>query len=123
MSKIFLFASALAGGLAVTLGAFAAHGLKSQLSAEMLSAFKTGVEYQMIHALALMGVAILLRLAPGQHLLSWAGGFFLLGIVLFSGSLYLLAITNIKAFGPITPVGGLCLIAGWGCLLTVAVRT
>lgn len=122
MSKIFLIASTLMAGLAVALGAFAAHGLKAHLTTEMLSAFKTGIEYQMIHALALMGIAILLRLTPGQQLVVWAGWLFVLGVVLFSGSLYGLTLTGAKGFGPVTPLGGFCLIAGWACLFASAFR-
>lgn len=89
-------------------GAFAAHGLKARLSADMLSVFETGARYQMYHALA-MALAALIpspRAAIG----------FLAGIILFSGSLYLLALTGIAVLGAITPIGGLCFIAGWALL-------
>lgn len=104
--------------LSVILGAFAAHGLKSRLSETLLNTFQTGVQYQMYHSLALILVALLYRQMPHSILL-YSAGFMFAGIVLFSGSLYLLALTEIKWFGPITPLGGICFIIGWA-LLTIA---
>jgi len=104
------------------MGAFAAHGLSSRLDPRLLSAFNTGVEYQLYHALALLFVAILITQHPEQPALKWAGNLFVLGIVLFSGSLYSLALTQIKFFGPITPLGGVVLISGWFCLAFSAFR-
>jgi uncharacterized membrane protein YgdD (TMEM256/DUF423 family) len=123
MFKLFLVMAALAGGSAVVLGAFAAHGLKGRLEAGLLSAFGTGVEYQFYHALALLGAALLLHAQP-QSAYWWqaAGGLFALGILLFSGSLYGLALLGWKWLGPVTPLGGLCLIAAWLCLLIGALR-
>ncbi len=122
MAKSFLILSSLAGGLAVVLGAFAAHGLKTRLEPALLTAFKTGVEYQFYHALALLGVAILLQQWHASNLLVAAGIAFTLGILLFSGSLYGLALLQWKWLGPVTPLGGLCFIVGWGCLLAAAVQ-
>ena len=119
--KIILMGAALAGMLAVILGAFAAHGLKNQLPENLLATFQTGVTYQMYHALAALLVVLLYKSAPST-LLVWAGGAFLLGIVLFSGSLYALALTQIKWFGPITPIGGVCFIVGWGLLLWAGIQ-
>ncbi len=106
--KILLSLGALLGFIAVAAGAFGAHALKSRLSQDMLSVFEVGVRYQMYHALAILLAALLTA--------STAGWFFLGGTVLFSGSLYLLALTGIKTFGMITPIGGVILLIGWGIL-------
>lgn len=119
--KIILSLAACSAMLSVVLGAFAAHGLKNKLSDTLLGAFQTGVQYQMYHSLALILLVILYRQVP-QPLLFWSAGFMLAGITLFSGSLYLLALTQIKWFGPITPLGGLCFIVGWALLLTAAIK-
>lgn len=103
------------------LGAFAAHGLKSRLTADYLAIFHTGVTYQLVHALAIFGVAVLSVHLPGR-LIGWAGGLFALGIVLFSGSLYLLTLSGLGKLGIITPIGGLCFLAGWLCLGLAAWR-
>ena len=107
--------SGISGGLSVMLGAFAAHGLKKKLTPEMLSAFKTGVDYQFFHtfALALVGLSLLSQNIEQSMFLTWAAICFGIGIIFFSGSLYLLALTNKKFFGPITPLGGLFFILGW----------
>ena len=112
MSKIFLLSGSLFGASAVMLGAFAAHALKTRLDPNQLAAFQTGVQYQMIHALVLLIVAVLLERQASQ-LLGFAGIAFILGIVLFCGSLYLLTLTGMRWPGPITPLGGLAFIAGW----------
>ena len=119
MIKLFLMAGSLFCMLSVMLGAFAAHGLKSRLTAYSLDLFKTAAEYQMLHGLALIAVAILLKWGINLGL---AGGFFIAGIVLFSGSLYLLALTQMKWLGPITPLGGLCFIIGWIVILVQVAR-
>src|ERR1700748_1923585 len=108
MDRNWLGIAAINGGLAVLAGAFAAHGLKARLSADALSVFENGARYQMYHALA-MALAALIP-ARGVAIA------FLAGIILFSGSLYLLALTGIPLLGAITPIGGLCFIAGWGAL-------
>jgi len=106
----------------VALGAFAAHGLKPRLTPELLAAFETGARYQMYHALALCAAAW--GWARWQHrLFGVAGGCFVAGIVLFPGSLYLLALTNIRELGMITPLGGLAFLAGWACLAIAAFRS
>ena len=121
MARLWLLLSALAGFTGVALGAFAAHGLKSRLSPESLAVFQTGSHYQMIHALALLGVALLALQAPSR-LVNLAGGCFALGILLFSGSLYLLTLSGIAGLGIITPFGGLALLGGWLCLGLAAWR-
>jgi uncharacterized membrane protein YgdD (TMEM256/DUF423 family) len=115
MVRLWLLLAAFAGFSGVALGAFAAHGLKSRLSAEYLAVFQTGTHYQLIHALALFGVALLALQVPGRAV-QVAGACFALGIVLFSGSLYLLTLTGISKLGIITPFGGLAFLAGWASL-------
>lgn len=107
--------------LAVAFGAFAAHSLKGHLSADDLSVFETGARYQMYHALALLAVAYA-SYRWGGGLTSVAGWLFVAGIILFSGSLYALAISGVKLLGAITPLGGLCFLAGWVCLAIAAWR-
>lgn len=115
MLRVFLLLAAVAGFFGVALGAFAAHGLKGQLSAEYLAVFQTGVHYQLVHALALFGVALLAERLPGR-LLKAAGSLFALGILLFSGSLYALTLSGLSKLGMITPLGGVSFLAGWLCL-------
>ncbi|WP_296249231.1 DUF423 domain-containing protein [Pseudomonas sp. UBA4194] len=121
MLRGFLLLTAFFGFTGVGLGAFAAHGLKNRLSAEYLAIFQTGVTYQLIHTLALFGVALLSLHLPGR-LVVWAGVLFCLGIVLFSGSLYLLTLTGVSKLGIVTPFGGLAFLAGWACLGLLAWR-
>jgi uncharacterized membrane protein YgdD (TMEM256/DUF423 family) len=122
MHRNFLLLGALFGGIAVALGAFGAHGLKQIVSAEAVSVFQTGVQYQMYHTLALLLVAVIYDRLPDRWI-GWAGYFFVFGILFFSGSLYLITAlkasgNNIPVFiGAITPVGGLLFIFGWVCLL------
>ena len=121
MFRVLLLLAALFGFTGVGLGAFAAHGLKGQLSAEYLAVFQTGVHYQMLHALALLGLAALWQRLGGR-LLTAAGVCFCVGILLFSGSLYALTLTGISALGMITPMGGLMFLVGWFCLGLAAWR-
>ena len=122
MHKIFLILGSLLAGLGVVLGAFGAHGLKQIVGPETVTTFQTGVQYQMYHAFALLLVGILYERFP-VTLLTWAGWLFLGGIVLFSGSLYLLAgfkaasKVGLSGVGLLTPLGGLLFIAGWILLL------
>lgn len=119
MQKTFLSFACIMGGLAVLLGAFGAHALKAKLSPADLQVFETGVKYQMYHAFALIGIGLLLEKFPAQSTLYIAGYCFMAGIILFSGSLYLLAskiilgLENWRWLGPVTPLGGLFLLAGW----------
>jgi uncharacterized membrane protein YgdD (TMEM256/DUF423 family) len=119
--KILLSLAACSAMISVVLGAFAAHGLKSKLSETLLNTFQTGVQYQMYHSLALILLVILYRQMP-QSLLFYSAGFMFAGIILFSGSLYMLALTQIKWFGPITPIGGVCFIVGWALLAAAALK-
>ena len=114
-SRVFFLIGAFGGFLSVALGAFAAHGLKSHLSPEMLAAFEAGVRYQMYHSLALLVAGYAARDSALRQF-SYAGWLFVAGIVLFSGSLYALAATGITWLGAVTPFGGLAFLAGW-CLL------
>jgi uncharacterized membrane protein YgdD (TMEM256/DUF423 family) len=116
MTKLLLVLAALSGFFAVGLGAFAAHGLKARLEPSMLAVFQTGVQYQMYHALALIGVATLLKLTGHNVGLLASGGLFVLGTLLFSGSLYWLAFDGPRWLGPVTPIGGLCFLLGWAAL-------
>ena len=113
VAKLFLALAALLAALAVMLGAFGAHGLKSRLSPEMLAVFQTAVQYHMWHALGLGLVALAALHWPQRNGLRWAGWLTVVGIILFSGSLYALALTNLKMLGAITPFGGLAFIVAW----------
>ena len=123
MAKLFIQLAALNGFLAVMLGAFGAHALKARLSPEMLSAYQTGVQYHFWHALAMLAVGLLayqlsISQLPTSRLVNASGIAFSVGIVLFSGSLYLLSTTDIRQLGfmplgLVTPIGGLCFMAGW----------
>ncbi len=114
--------AAIFGGLGVALGAFGSHTLKAYLSKRSLEIFETGTRYQMYHALALLLVAILLTQIelPNPPTLVASGIAFIVGIVLFSGSLYALSLTGIQALGILTPIGGIVFIVGWGCLAAAA---
>jgi uncharacterized membrane protein YgdD (TMEM256/DUF423 family) len=119
MDRIFFALGAIAAFVGVALGAFAAHGLKSRLDPAMLATFEIGVRYQMYHALALLGVAWAFTKWPGSFVTA-AGWLFIAGIVVFSGSLYVLALTGTRWLGAITPLGGLAFLAGWLCLAWAA---
>jgi uncharacterized membrane protein YgdD (TMEM256/DUF423 family) len=112
MDRAFTVCGALSAFVAVAAGAFGAHALKARLSTELLAVFETAARYQMYHALALIVVAWAMgRWATPQ--LRGAGWLFLAGTILFSGSLYLLALTGARGLGAVTPLGGLCFLAGW----------
>jgi uncharacterized membrane protein YgdD (TMEM256/DUF423 family) len=106
--------------LAVILGAFGAHLLKDRLSVDTLDVYNTGVQYQMYHAIGILIIAVLIERLPSQKLAIWAARLLLIGIVLFSGSLYALALSGVKVLGAITPLGGIAFIAGWICLALAA---
>jgi uncharacterized membrane protein YgdD (TMEM256/DUF423 family) len=122
MQSSFLFFGALSALIGVGMGAFGAHGLKNMISPEMLAVYQTGVNYQMWHALGLIGIALIRRNDSESKLLNWAGWLMLIGIVLFSGSLYLLAIMDIKQLGMITPFGGVSFLLAWLLLAVYATR-
>jgi len=111
--KLFIMLGAINMALGVILGAFGAHGLKRLISPEMVVVFQTGVQYQIYHALGLLMIALLLIPYPQAKGLRTGGWIMLAGIILFSGSLYLLALTGMRFWGPITPVGGACFIIAW----------
>jgi uncharacterized membrane protein YgdD (TMEM256/DUF423 family) len=121
MDRTFLLLGALLGFLGVAFGAFGAHALKSRLSPEMLAIFETGVRYQMYHVFAMLIVAAAIGRIGEAGLLVIAGWFFFAGILLFSGSLYALALTSVGILGAVTPIGGLLFLIGWGCLAVFAV--
>ena len=121
MSRTFLAIAAIFGGLSVGAGAFATHALRERLSERSLEFFETAARYQMYHALALLLVALLISRAEfPQPLFVVAGWSFIIGVLIFSGSLYALSLTNIKVLGAITPLGGAAFIAGWGALAIAA---
>jgi uncharacterized membrane protein YgdD (TMEM256/DUF423 family) len=120
-SSGWLAIGAVAAGVGVALGAFGAHGLKSRVEPQMLAVFETGVRYHLYHALALLAVAWAASRSTSA-LPGAAGWAFLVGILLFSGSLYLLVFTGTKWLGAITPLGGLAFLVGWGLLALSALR-
>jgi uncharacterized membrane protein YgdD (TMEM256/DUF423 family) len=113
VKSTFLLLGALSALIGVGMGAFGAHGLKAVISPEMLSVYQTGVTYQMWHALGLIAIALISEQTPDSKLLRWAGGLMFAGILLFSGSLYTLALLNHTWLGMITPFGGVCFLAAW----------
>lgn len=121
MDRLFLIIAAFSGAISVGAGAFGAHALRARLEPRLLEVFQTGAQYQMYHALALVGVAWVASRWPGS--LSTASGWlFVAGTVLFSGSLYAMALTGVRALGAITPLGGVCFIAGWVTLALAVMR-
>ncbi|SFQ17084.1 DUF423 domain-containing protein [Parafilimonas terrae] len=127
MNKTYLIIAAALGALSVILGAFGAHGLKGRMEPDALDIFETAVKYQFYHVFALLAVAIISQFIPG-NLLTWSGRCFIAGVILFSGSLYLLSYfkmignTQMNWLGAITPIGGLCFIAGWLLLVIAAIK-
>ena len=119
MDKTLMFVGALMGGLGVAIGAFGAHGLKGRLSPEMLAVFETGVRYHLYHALAILATAALMSRLGGRAPIV-AGWSFFAGIVIFSGSLYALAISGVTILGAITPIGGVAFLVGWIALAVAA---
>jgi len=122
VQRTWLAAGALLALLAVMAGAFGAHGLRGMVSERGLEVFQTAVTYQMYHAIALVLVALLSVAGLSRRLLGAAAGFFLAGTLLFSGSLYLLVLTEIRWVGPVTPLGGVCFMVGWALLVAAATR-
>jgi uncharacterized membrane protein YgdD (TMEM256/DUF423 family) len=116
MAKLFITLASLSGMLAVAFGAFGAHALKNRLDDYALGVFQTAVQYHFYHSLALLAVGVVALSQPQTALLRSSGWLFIIGIVIFSGSLYLLSISGMRWLGAITPLGGLAFIAGWGCL-------
>lgn len=121
MDRTFLLVGAALGFLGVAFGAFGAHALRARLSPEMLGVFETGVRYQMYHVFAVLIVAVAIGNLGNARLLVAAGWLFTAGILVFSGSLYALALTGIRTLGAITPIGGLLFLLGWVVLIVFAV--
>ena len=122
MERRFFALGSLSAMIGVAAGAFGAHALKTRLTADLLIAFETGVRYQLVHSLALLAVAWAVVRWPGRATTT-AGVLFLAGIVLFSGSLYALALSGARTLGIVTPFGGVAFIVGWACLAWGAWRT
>jgi len=122
VNRLFPLLGALSAFVSVAAGAFGAHALRARLPADLLAAFETGARYQMYHALALLAVAWAATRWPGP-LVAWAGWLFVVGTLLFSGSLYLLALSGARWLGAVTPLGGVCFLAGWLCLGLAAARS
>jgi uncharacterized membrane protein YgdD (TMEM256/DUF423 family) len=120
--KTFIIIGAINAFLAVALGAFGAHGLEGRVEQKYLEIWKTGVTYQMFHATGLLIVGVLLGRLPANALLSWSGWMMLIGIILFSGSLYVMTLTKISILGAITPLGGLSFLVAWILIVVAAVK-
>lgn len=120
-ARFFIVAAAISGFICVALGAFASHLLKNQLSERLYEVLQTGIQYQMFHTLALLLVALLFK-GQMSALLRWTGAAFLTGILLFCGSLYLLALSGQHWLGAVTPIGGTLFLIGWACLAVAAYR-
>ena len=116
MAKLFITLASLSGMLAVIFGAVGAHALKGKLDDQALKVFETAVQYHFYHTFALLVVGVIALNQPQTVLLKSSGWSFVIGILVFSGSLYLLSLTGVRWLGAITPLGGLALIAGWACL-------
>lgn len=116
----FLRIGGLFGALAVALGAFGAHVVKPILDPQLYENYQTAVQYHMYHTLALIGVAILSQRFPQRKLLSWSGWLFIVGIIIFSGSLYVLSLSGLRFLGAITPIGGVAFVVAW-CLMAFSV--
>ncbi len=121
MDRLFLILAALSGAISVGAGAFGAHAMRARLDARLFEVFETGAQYQMYHALALLAVAWVASRWPGP-LVTASGWLLVAGTILFSGSLYAMALTGIRALGAITPLGGACFIAGWLALAVAVMR-
>lgn len=117
MPSVFLFLGTTFAFLGVVFGAFGAHALKTMMTPELLVVYQTGVTYQMWHAFGLIAIALMQQYDSQSLLLKWAGALMFLGIVLFSGSLYLLAILDLPALGKITPIGGVSFLISWSLLV------
>lgn len=122
MQRKFLLSGCICAFLAVAFGAFGAHSLKDRLTEDMLAIFQTGVQYQMYHGLALILVAILSKLMPENKSLKRSGWLFLIGIIVFSGSLYVLSLSGVKILGAVTPIGGVAFLLGWFMLARGALK-
>lgn len=122
-AKLFLTIGAVAMLAAVALGAFGAHALKAQIAPNLLAVYRTGVEYHFYHAIGLLAVGLAAQRLPDSNWLRAAGWLMLAGIVIFSGSLYLLAVTGVRAFGAVTPVGGVAFMLAWAMFAVAVVKS
>ncbi len=122
MRSVFLFLGAMSALLDVALGAFGAHGLKNILSPELMVTYQTAVNYQMWHALGLIGISFVHQQDQESKLIAWTGWLMFFGILIFSGSLYLLVLLNIKELGMLTPLGGVSFIVAWALLAIYAAQ-
>ena len=122
-ARLALTLASLLACLAVALGAFGAHALKTRIAPDMQAAWQTAVLYHGWHALALLGVGLLIPHLPDRAGLAWAGWLFVAGIALFSGSLYALALTGVKSVGAVAPIGGIALLIGWLVIAWTVART
>ncbi|MDG5471101.1 DUF423 domain-containing protein [Jeotgalibacillus sp. ET6] len=120
--KLFIIIGAINALLSVGLGAFGAHALEGRVEAKYLDTWNTAVQYQMFHATGILIIGILMGTLPATGLLSWAGWLMLVGILVFSGSLYVLSLSGISVLGAITPIGGVAFLAAWICLIAAAVK-
>jgi len=121
MDRTWFVLGSLLAAVAVAAGAFGAHGLESRLSSDDMDTYQTAARYHTYHALALFAVAYAAQ-RFGGGLVTASGRLFVAGIVLFSGALYLLALSGVKILGAVAPIGGLCFLAGWACLAIAAWR-
>ncbi|WP_445488946.1 DUF423 domain-containing protein [Niallia sp. 03133] len=120
--KTFIIIGAINAFLAVALGAFGAHGLEGKISAKYLEIWKTAVTYQMFHSTGIFIIGLLMMKFPQSGLLNWSGWLMLAGIILFAGSLYVLAVTQISVLGAITPIGGVAFLTAWLLLIIATVK-
>jgi uncharacterized membrane protein YgdD (TMEM256/DUF423 family) len=122
-AKLFLILGGINAALVVMLGAFGAHGLKAKLTAEMLAVYQTGVHYHLFHALGLLAVGLVASQIADSVWLKWSGWLMLLGIILFSGSLYVLSVSGLRWVGVVTPFGGVAFIAAWIVFVIAIVKS
>jgi uncharacterized membrane protein YgdD (TMEM256/DUF423 family) len=122
-AKLFLILGGINAALVVMLGAFGAHGLKARLTAEMLAVYQTGVHYHLFHALGLLAVGLVASQIADSVWLKWSGWLMLAGIILFSGSLYVLSVSGMRWLGMVTPFGGVAFIAAWIVFVIAVARS
>jgi uncharacterized membrane protein YgdD (TMEM256/DUF423 family) len=120
MAKLFIILGSCSGMLAVVFGAFGAHALKDRLDDYGMGVFETAVQYHFYHTFALLAVGIIALSQPQSVMLKSSGWLFLIGLLIFSGSLYLISLTGMRWLGAVTPLGGLAFIGGWACLAAAA---
>jgi uncharacterized membrane protein YgdD (TMEM256/DUF423 family) len=122
-AKLFLILGGINAALVVLLGAFGAHGLKARMTAEMLAVYQTGVHYHLFHALGLLAVGLVVTQISDSAYLRWSGWLMLAGIVLFSGSLYVLSVSGLRWLGIVTPFGGISFIVAWILFVVAIVKS